>query len=154
MRGIDRNLWQIWLLRVVAGREGEKGGITFSLDRWVLIKNNDKFTKTVWLMESTCCLSLIDIREPVNTDSKMWPEDNHSKIRMVRHEVQKGLEGWRDHLKNEAFIYSFFFLSCKLSTYYILGTISRIEDSLVTNQIWILPWKILEIMTWERWLYL
>jgi len=59
------------LLRVVAGIEEEKEGIIFSLDRWVLMKNNNKFTKTIWLMESTCCLSLIGIREPVNTDSKM-----------------------------------------------------------------------------------
>ena len=84
----------------MAGIEEEKEGIIFSLDRWVLMKNNNKFTKTIWLMESTCCLSLIGIPPFI--------KDNHSKIRMVRHEVQKGLEGWRDHLKNEAFIFHFF----------------------------------------------
>ena len=137
------------------GREGEEGGNTFSLERWILIENNNKFVKTIWLLESKCCLSLIGIREPVNTESKKWLKENHTKIRMVRHEVQKGLEGWRDHLKSKAFIHSFiFFLNYKLSTYYMLGTIPGTGDSSVTNRIWILLWKILEIETWERLLYL
>lgn len=62
---------------------------------------------------------------------------------MVWHEVQKGLEGWRDHLKSKVkkkkskvFIHSFiYFLNYKLSTYYMLGTIPGTGDSSVTKRI-------------------